>query len=339
MIENKKKWIIFIIVTLLMIQVNAMGKKDEVLIKQTLNIGISKTISHAALNETEKGLMDYVNQSGVDVNFEVIDCEAKYSVAVTVANLFKKEKKDIVVGIATPASQALHFVYSSFNNDTPIIYAGITDPEAAGLDIGTKSSANACCIADINTIKLQLDTFFKVAKTKKLGMIYTKGEANGISEKNKVEQYCLQNGIEFVSKGINSQSEISEATLSIIKDVDSFFVGKDNTIVNSIFYVDEICKEYNVPLFNSDISSSIGTDFLMCWGLDYYEVGKLCGKLIIRIINGENPKDIGIVRISNVNNFKLFLNLDRAKELGIDLTEDVLETASLVVKDGKVINI
>ncbi|HKM05810.1 MAG TPA: ABC transporter substrate binding protein, partial [Sphaerochaeta sp.] len=68
---------------------------------------------------------------------------------------------------------------------------------------------------------------------------------------------------------------------------------------------------------------------------NYYTVGVETGKVVERILNGENPKDIGAVFFDDPSQFELWFNLDVANKLGISIDEKLLASATVVFKDGK----
>lgn len=335
-----KKILIFALITTLSIStVFATGTKESSLEKNTkvqpFRVGISKMVTHPALDAIERGIQDAINDSQLDVVFDLQNCNAEMSTAISIAQLFKSEKKDLVLGIATPPAQALSTVYKG--EDIPVIYAAITDPQAAGLTYEEDEDTNVCGVSDLNPISLQIATFVKVTGLKRLGMVYTNGEANGVAMKDRAQEYCDNNGLEFVAAAVSNSSEVKSAALAIVHRIDGMFIANDNTVVSAIASIDQVCNTYDLPLFNSDITSSTGTNFLMSWGLDYYKVGRLCGEVAVQIMNGDKPKDIGAIYLTDINQFNLYLNMDRATELGYTFSSEVLDSASMIFENGVLI--
>jgi putative ABC transport system substrate-binding protein len=308
------------------------GSPTKNAMEEPIKVGISKMVTHPALDSIERGIQDAINDSGLEVIFDLQNCNAEMSTAISIAQLFKSDKKDLVLGIATPPAQALSTVYK--DEDTPVIYAAITDPLAAGLTYEEGEDTNICGVSDLNPISLQIETFVKVTGLKRLGMIYTSGEANGVAMKDRAQEYCDENNLEFVAAAVSNSSEVKSAALSIAHRIDGMFIANDNTVVSAIASVDQVCNTYDLPLFNSDITSSTGTNFLMSWGLDYYKVGRLCGEVAVQIMNGDKPKDIGAIYLTDINQFNLYLNMDRATELGYTFSPDVLDAASMIFENG-----
>jgi putative ABC transport system substrate-binding protein len=300
---------------------------------KSTNIGISKMVSHPALDSIEQGIEDYLATTDLSVTFDKQNCNGEISTAVAIAQKFKSDNKDLVIGIATPPAQALAQVFK----DTPVIFGAITDPLGAGLvaNYDKTENTNICGISDLNPVRLQLETYFSIIKPKSIGMIYTSSEANGVAMMELAKQICEEHDVKFVAAAISNSSEVKMAALSIIDRIDGMYIAIDNTVVSAISSVSEVCEKAGIPLFNTDTTSSENIDFLMSWGFNYYTVGVETGKVVERIINGENPKDIGAIFFNDPTQFELWFNLDTAKKLGITIDANLLAKASVLIENGE----
>ncbi|MDT4762377.1 ABC transporter substrate-binding protein [Sphaerochaeta sp. PS] len=299
----------------------------------TYAIGISKMVSHPALDAIEQGIMDYLDTTDIKATFDLQNCNAEIGTAIAIAQKFKSDKKDLVIGIATPPAQALAQVIT----DKPVVFGAITDPLAAGLvaNYNRSEPTNIAGISDLNPVELQLETFFSITKLKRLGMIYTSNEANGVAMMELARDICKAKGIEFVAAAVSNSSEVKMAAQSIIGRIDGMYIAIDNTVVSAIAGVSDVCAKAGIPLFNTDTTSSENIDFLMSWGFNYYTVGVETGKVVERILKGENPKDVGAIFFDDPTQFELWFNLDVAKKLGITIDERLISSAAVLFKDGK----
>ena len=288
-----------------------------------LQVGISKLMVHPALDSIEQGIKDYLADNNIDAVYETQTANGEISTAASIAQLFQTEGKDIVVGIATPTAQALANVFT----DTPVVFATVTDPESAGLT----GLPNVCGTSDMVTVKEQLRLIEEVTDAKTLGMVYTSSEANGITLMEAMKAACEEAGVELVTASVSNSSEVMMAAQTIIDRVDAMYVSTDNTVISAISALSEVCSDNNVPLFSADTTSSFGTEVLLAGGFDYYQSGRLTGEVIKRILNGEKPEDIGTLYLENL---EIYVNLDTADKLGIEIPADILESASYVIKDG-----
>ncbi len=288
-----------------------------------LQVGISKLMVHPALDSIEQGIKDYLADNNIDAVYETQTANGEISTAASIAQLFQTEGKDIVVGIATPTAQALANVFT----DTPVVFATVTDPESAGLT----GLPNVCGTSDMVPVKEQLRLIEEVTDAKTLGMVYTSSEANGITLMEAMKAACEEAGVELVTASVSNSSEVMMAAQTIIDRVDAMYVSTDNTVISAISALSEVCSDNNVPLFSADTTSSFGTEVLLAGGFDYYQSGRLTGEVIKRILNGEKPEDIGTLYLENL---EIYVNLDTADKLGIEIPADILESASYVIKDG-----
>ena len=296
-------------------------------------IGISKMMSHPALDAIEQGIIDHLNTTDHQITYDLQNCNAEISTAIAIAQKFKSDKKDLVIGIATPPAQALAQVIT----DKPVVFGAITDPLAAGLvaNYDKTEETNIAGISDLNPLRLQLETYFRIVQPKRLGMIYTSSEANGVAQMELARKICEDNNVTFVAAAVSNSAEVKMAAQSIIDRIDAMYVAIDNTVVSAIPSVSEVCAKAGIPLFNTDTTSSRNIDFLMSWGFDYYTVGIETGKVVERILNGEKPKDIGAVFFEDPSQFELWFNLDVARNLGITIPNDLLESAKVLIQNGR----
>ena len=289
-----------------------------------LSIGISKLMAHPALDSIEQGIKDHLADCGIEAVFETQNANGEISTASSIAQLFRTEGKDIVVGIATPTAQALANTFS----DRPVVFATVTDPEAAGLS----GLENVCGTSDMVPIEEHLRLIEEVTGAERIGMVYTSAEANGITLMEAMKAACEEKGIELIAASVSNSSEVRMAAQSIIDRVDAVYVSTDNTVISAISALSDVAKEAGVPLFSADTTSSFGTDVLLAGGFDYYQSGRLTGEVIERLLKGESAKDIGTLYLESL---EIYINLDVAKELGITIPEDLILSAAFVIEDGK----
>ena len=320
-----KKLIVFITISLIIaasftvLSANATPEKSD----ENIQIGISKLISHPALDAIEEGIKDYLNENGIIAAYETQTANGEISTASSIAQLFKTKGKDLVVGIATPTAQALANVFT----DIPVVFATVTDPEAAGL-MGIENVAGT---SDMVPVKEQLNLIERITGAKSIGMVYTSAESNGITLMETMRKACEEKGIELVTASVSNSAEVMMAAQSIIDRVDAMYVSTDNTVISAIASLSEVCSSNNVPLFSSDTTSSFGTEVLMAGGFDYYQSGRLTGEIIKRVLDGEKPEDIGTVYLDKL---EIYINLDVAEKLGISIPDDILTDAVYIIENG-----
>ncbi len=295
-------------------------------------IGISKMLSHPALDAIEQGIVDTLGQSGLSVAIEVQNANGEIATASAIAHTFKDAKKDIVVGIATPPAQALAQVFT----DRPVVFAAITDPIGAGLVSSYQPSpgSNICGVSDMIPVDEQIGMLAELTQATRIGVVYAGNEANAVTLLQLAKQACDKRGITLVAASVSNSAEVRTAALSIIDRVDAMYVGTDNTVVSALASLSSVCSQYKVPLFSGDTTSSQDADVLAAWGFDYYRCGIACAKVIEQVINGADPGSLGTTFLTDPSEFELWINLDVADALGIEIPQDILNQATKVIATG-----
>ena len=297
-------------------------------------IGISKIVSHPALDAIEKGIQEAVKTQYPDARFDPQNANGEMSTASSIAQKFKSENVTLAVGIATPTAQAL----VNAIKDRPVIYSAVTDPVGAGLIGSTeKGEKNVTGISDMTPVKAQIELLNRIKPIQTLGHVYSSSEANAVSLATIARQVCKEMGIKFVETTVSNSAEVKQAVQTIAGRVDGIYISNDNTVVSALAAVTSVAKKYNIPVMSADPSSAETTPVLAAWGFDYYKMGKATGRLVVRVLKGEAPETIPTIFMTEASDVDLLINLDVADELGLTFPEDVIANANTIIEDGKLI--
>jgi len=295
-------------------------------------IGISKIVSHPALDALEKGVQEGVLAEFPDARFDLQNANGEMSTASSIARKFEAENVTAAVGIATPTAQAL----ANAIKDRPVIYCAVTDPVGAGLIRSTqKGEKNITGISDMTPVKQQIELLNRIKPIKTLGHVYCSGEANAVSLAEIARQVCADLGIDFVETTVTNSAEVKQAVQTIAGRVDGIYISNDNTVVSALAAVTSVAKKHGIPVMSADPSSAETNEVLAAWGFDYYKMGRAAGRLVARILKGDKPENIPTIFMTDPSDVDLLLNLDVAAALGLTFPEDVLAVANTVIENGQ----
>ncbi len=324
--KNILKLILSIFFTLTL-SIGATAKKADIV------IGISKIVSHPALDAVEKGIQDELKSQGfTDIKYDLQNANGDVNAAKQIAIKFKNEKVDIAVGIATPTSQALVGTLK----DIPVIFSAVTDPVSAGLVSSLKKGENNVTgISDMTPVKEQIKFLVKIKKIKRLGHVYTSSESNAVRLAEIAKETCKELGIKFVETTVTNSAEVKQAVQSIIRRIDALYVSTDNTVVSALGSVTTEAMKRKIPIMSADPSSAETYDILAAWGFDYYQMGRATGKIIIEILNGKKPENMPTRFMTDPSDIDLLINLDVAKKLGLKFPKDIINMANKIYENGK----
>jgi putative ABC transport system substrate-binding protein len=251
--------------------------------------------------------------------------------AAQIANKFKSEKVSVAVGIATPVAVAL----ANTIKDTPVIFSCITDPIAAGLVTSfEKGEGNVTGLSDVIPTKEHIKLFQEIAGIKTLGYIYTSSEANSVSSLELVKNACTEFGIELVTQAIATSAELKQASEAIVNRVDGIYLTTDNTVFSALPALIQVFGDAKKPIFSGDVTAAMNGGCMIASGFNYYKAGLATGDMIIDVLNGKNPADIPVMIPSDPADSDLLLDLDAAKNCGINIPENYISMASKIFADG-----
>lgn len=296
-------------------------------------IGISKIVSHPALDALEQGIQDELIDLGYDFRFDLQNANGEMTSAASIANKFRSDGVRVAIGIATPTSQAL----VNSIEDIPVIYSAVTDPVDAGLvDSFDSGRENVTGVSDLTPVREQIEFLRQVADIQSLGHVYSSGEANAVRLATLAREAAEELGIEFVEATVTNSAEVRTAAQSIAGQVDGFYVSTDNTVVSALSALVDVANNAGIPVMSADPSSAEEIGVIAAWGFDYYNMGRATGRLVARVLEGENPADIPTVFMTDPQDIDLLINKDVAASLGLTFSEEIISMAGTIVENGTV---
>ena len=299
--------------------------------EKTVKIGIAKIVQHVALDSVEKGIVDVLNESGVNVIYDLQNANGDANTAAQIAMKFRDEKVDIAVGIATPVALALANVL----DETPVVFGTVTDPLGAGL-VSTleHGERNVCGMSDAIPTEQHIALFKEIAGIKTLGYIYTSNEANSVSSLELVKKGCELAGLSLVTQAITNSSEVKQAAETIVNRVDGLYLTTDNTVFSALSSLIQIFEEAKKPIFSGDVTGAQAGGCLIASGFNYYKAGRATGDMVMQILNGEKPSEIPVRFMTEPGDSDLLFDLDAAKNCGITIPAEYLENANMIFENG-----
>jgi putative ABC transport system substrate-binding protein len=296
-----------------------------------VKIYINQFADHPALNATTKGIIDglatlgYYRGKNLDLLIE--SAQASVSLSGQIANKFANNKPDIVVGVATISSQSLS-KYAR-ENKVKLIFTSVTDPIGASLVKDLKKPGNNTSgVSNFVELGPQLE-MFKMLKPglKKLGFLYNPGEFNSISLIKQLQELCPKYEIELVTMPANKTSEVSQSAIKLAGISDAIFISNDNTALSAIRMVVSAANRQKIPVFVSD-TDIVGHGALAALGPNQYEVGLQTADLIGKVLKGE---DINNVAVEFPKKTELYLNIEAAKVINLEIPDDLRLKAAKII--------
>ena len=288
----------------------------------TYAIAITQFLAHPSLDAITAGFKDALAEKGLNAKYTEEDAQGDVPNCTTIAGNFANGNYDLILAVATPSAQAM----VNQVEDVPVLFAGITDPVAAGLVPSWEpSGTNVTGTSDLNPEGKPADLIKEVLpNAQTIGFVYSLGEKNSVVQLEALQAEAEPLGMTVQEAGVTNASELI-TVLQALAEVDVIYVGTDNTVVNALDAVVEFAQENKIPLVVAD-APSVERGGAVARGIDYYELGKRTGEMAYDIlVNGVDPGTIAPLQVTNT---EIAVNVASAEKMGLVFTPEFLANAT-----------
>ena len=293
------------------------------------SVAVTAIVDHPALDAVRKGVEDELKaqgwQAGKNLKYQDQSAQGNAATAGQIVRKFIGDKADAIVAIATPSAQAAAAATSS----VPIVFSAVTDPVAAKLVKDLKApGGNVTGVSDRLPLAPQVDLMLKVVPTaKRVGIVYSPGEINSTILIKELKAVLAQRGMTLVSAAAPRTVDVQAATKSLVGKVDLIYSSTDNNVVSAYETMVRVATDAKLPMIAAD-TSSIKRGAVAALGMNYYDMGRQTGKMVVRILKGEKP---GSIAVEEGRTTMLELNAKAAREQGATLSAALLKEGKVIV--------
>ena len=251
---------------------------------KTVKVAIVQQLDHSSLDEIRTAVKDKLtalaDEQGITLEISEYNGQNDASTLNQIGADIVGDKVDLIIPIATLAAQCM--VTAADGTNTPIVYAAISDPVAAGLtDIpnvtGTSDALNTAYMLDM-MLAVQPDV-------KTVGLLYSLSEVNSETPIAEAKAYLDSKGIAYVEKTGNTTDEIVSAASSLVGRVDAVFTPTDNVVMAAESAVAEILNGAGIPHYAGADSFVQAGAFATC-GVNYTELGNKTAEMAMELLLG-----------------------------------------------------
>lgn len=299
--------------------------------QKKIKIGIAKIVQHVALDDVERGIIDAIKEAGIDAEYDLQNANGDVGTAGQIAAQYKSKKVDVAVGIATPVALAL----ANAMKDIPVVFGTVTDPLGAGLVTTLEhGEGNVTGMSDAIPTVDHIKQFKQICGIKTLGYIYTSNEDNSTSSLELVKQACEENGLALVTQSITKSEEVKAACEAIVNRVDGIYLSTDNTVFSALPSLVNVFGKAKKPIFSGDVTGAKEGGILLASGFNYYKAGKATGQMVVDILNGAKPSEMPVKFMTEPSDSDFLVDLDAAANCGINLSQELIDSANLIFQNG-----
>ncbi|AHG73404.1 ABC transporter, substrate-binding protein [Mannheimia sp. USDA-ARS-USMARC-1261] len=289
------------------------------------NVAITAIVDHPALDSIRKGVIEELEREGFvdgkNIKIDYQSAQGSTATAAQIARKFVGDKADIIIPITTPSAQPVVAATRSI----PIVFSGVTDPVAAKLVKSWEpSGTNVTGISDHKPIAPQVKLIQTlVPELKSVGYVYSAGEVNSTIVLEELKEEAKKQGFNVVPVAVQRSADIGTAARSLNGKVQAIYISEDNGVVSAYEALHKAALEAKIPVIASD-RDTVERGALAAYAVNQYDIGVATGKSAARVLKGEKA---GLIPTQEVSQLELSINTKTAKDLGINLPQDLLKEA------------
>lgn len=293
-------------------------------------VALTAIVEHPALDAARDGVKDELKatgfEAGKNLKFEYQSAQGNPGTAAQIARKYVGEKPDVIVAIATPSAQAVVAATKSI----PVVYSAVTDPVAAKLvKTWDASGSNVTGVSDLSPLAKHLELIKKVVPgAKRVGVIYSPGEANSVAIVEALKKASAAAGLSLVEAAAPRTVDVAGAAQSLVGKADVIYAPTDNNVMSAFEAVVKVAQQAKLPVVAAD-TEAVKRGAVAALGLNYYDLGRQTGKVVVRVLKGEAP---GAIPSQVSQTFELHVNPAAAQKQGVVLSDELIKMAKVVVQ-------
>ncbi|HEM6265690.1 TPA: ABC transporter substrate-binding protein [Streptococcus suis] len=333
MLKNKNLLATIVALTVMVVAALFMTQKEQSnssTSTEKVKIGVLQFVTHDSLDEIYKGIKAGLEEGGYsttdNLDIDFMNAEADQSQVQTMSKKLVDNGNELLIGIATPAAQGL----ANATTELPIIMGAVTDPVGANLVKDLKNpGGNITGVSDQTPVADAVSLIKEITpEAKTIGVLYSSNEDNSKIQVAEFKAAAEEAGYTVLEYAVASSNELASTVEVATSKTDVLFTPVDNTVASAFSTVVSVANKTKTPIFTS-VEDMVEGGGIASVTLSQYDLGVATGKMAAKILDGANPGD------TPVQIFKegtVVVNQKVAKELGISLSEEIINKASKVIE-------
>jgi putative ABC transport system substrate-binding protein len=301
--------------------------------EKVFKIGITQIATHPALDSVRKGSIKGLADAGIvkgkNLEIDFLNAQGDMSLTKTIADKFISGKKDLIITITTPSTQAVCVAAKGTN--IPIVFIAVTDPVLAGLVPKWESPCSPGLritgMSDFMPVEPQLKMIKAIVPTAKvLGIVCNFGDDANTKTVNEMRRLAPQFGLKLVEANVSTTADVHSAGMSLVGRADVAWVPMCNTTISGLEALLSVCEQNKLPLFVPD-HESVDRGGIGALYYDNFALGRIGGEKAARILKGEDPCKIPVSTFPTSALKGYYINPKAAERMGVKVPKSILDKA------------
>ncbi|MGC0371478.1 MAG: hypothetical protein DGJ47_000167 [Rickettsiaceae bacterium] len=282
-------------------------------------IAIANYGPHSSLEETIEGIKEGLNNlgyvEGKTIRYRVSDVNFETSLISQMITTLLTRKPNVLVSISTPVSQ--HAKKQVL--DVPLVFVNVTDPNESGL----MGKMNMTGVSDKQNLELLLKFSAKlIPNAKRVGVMYSTGEANDAALIKMLEKATSNNGLELMKVPLEHSRDAATRINIFKNNVDFIYTGSSAAVQSALPSIVRAAESMNIAVINFDHDDVINDNVLASYGVSHGKIGVNAAKIIDQILKGTKIENIP-VSYPQASEHKGYISKKRAEKINLTIPTDI----------------
>ncbi|MDD5492061.1 MAG: ABC transporter substrate-binding protein [bacterium] len=280
-------------------------------------------------NTFQEGLAKEAGKAGLNVEFLVLDTQGSKELFLS---QLKKMEQDIDLVFSAGTPNCLAVKEAGFKK--PVIFTAVADPVGASLveslvRPNTNFTGSHCAVSADRQLSALL---YVIPGSKKIGFLYNAEDPSPVSQVQAWKEAMARikmKAIEFkIPPSANSIDSLADAAKPIIGKVDVLVTLADAKVSAFGEGIIAVANVHKIPTYAS-LNSLIKKGALCSLGFDFKTGAAITVSQAVDILKGSDPATIPVITNSE---YRLVINLNTARVIGLEIPANVIKTAAEVVE-------
>lgn len=278
-------------------------------------VGVIMSADIPFFKEIHRAFSEEMSQRGIKVEMLV---QTPSPETVSWSNAARKlvaVNADVIVTYGAPVTAAAIAEASGI----PVIFAGVFDPESAGVSGKKNVTGVSSKVPLIGIIKMLKE----IAPFTKLGIVYNEGEKDTAKQAAEVEGLGGKFSFQPVKINVRRYGDAAK-----IKDIDALFITTSCAAQQCTDDVIGAARKLKIPTAAA-MGGAEERGVILTVTADAKEQGREAAEILAKVLAGEKPASVPIRLPKKVN---MVINLKEASALDIKVPFDLMSAATRVIK-------
>ena len=284
---------------------------------------------HSAVVQSQR---DY---EGEKIKFIIADAGYDFANLIPMIETALDKGADVLLTQSTPATQAAVNLTSEMQDPTPVIFASVFNPYAAGI-------ADAPCLKPAHVTGTQRLTDYEdliaLAMLQNpdmgaIGTIYASASATGAHGAKMIAAAGEALGITVEEAPVVSLADVGVAADGLVsKGVDAFVLTVDTLTSQATPQIVAVGAENDIPVYHPNATYFLSGATVAAGSVAVYGPGLNAGHMLIGLLEG--TIDPATTSINLVDSMAIAINVDLSTQAGVAVPEELLARADFILEDG-----